>query len=627
MKHGFIKVAAATPRVTVADCKANGEEILKAIHEMEKEHVKLMVFPEFCITGYTCHDLFLQRCLLDSAWDELLHIADETKETDALIFVGVPLRHRGKLYNVAAALNHGRIVGFVPKTHIPNYNEFYEQRQFAGAEEEDVEFVDFLKGVKNEEDEFWDEIPFGTELIFECEEFPEFTVAAELCEDLWVPAPPSIRHAINGAHIIVNLSASDEMVGKDSYRRTLVSGQSARLICGYIYASAGEGESTQDLVFGGQNMIAENGSMLAESRRFENGIIYSEIDVQRLTDERRRMSTYPAVSTCSHTRVGFSVAEEETRLTRKYPQYPFVPSVKEERDERCEEILNIQAMGLKKRMEHIHSRSAVVGLSGGLDSTLALLVMARAFDRMGMPRDQIHCVTMPCFGTTDRTYQNACLARDSLIEKGYDAKRFHLVDSLRLSSGTAHLLLRAADIVENGGTAQQAEDDMRATLPRLSTHFIVDTLQYLHMGGRCSSIAFLAGSMLKLHPQINMIDGAMIAGEKFRGKLDRCIAQYEKKTVFDILDQIEPERIFLTHTLPDGPVEALAEEIRREVLAAHVGTEDEVLLETPLSETLFTGYTRLYIPVVVSAPGHKSGEIVHVRLGEYDGKRVRAALC
>ena len=372
MNHGFIKVAAATPRVTVADCKANGEEILKAIHEMEKEHVKLMVFPEFCITGYTCHDLFLQRCLLDSAWDELLHIAEETRETDALIFVGLPLRHRGKLYNVAAALNHGRIVGFVPKTHIPNYNEFYEQRQFAGAEEEDVEFVDFLKCEKNEEDEFWDEIPFGTELIFECKEFPEFTVAAELCEDLWVPAPPSIRHAVNGAHIIVNLSASDEMVGKDSYRRTLISGQSARLICGYIYASAGEGESTQDLVFGGQNMIAENGSMLAESRRFENGIIYSEIDVQRLADERRRMSTYPAVSTCSHTRVDFSVAEEETRLTRKYPQYPFVPSVKEERDERCEEILNIQAMGLKKRMEHIHSRSAVVGLSGGLDSTLAL---------------------------------------------------------------------------------------------------------------------------------------------------------------------------------------------------------------------------------------------------------------
>ena len=408
MKHGFIKVAAATPRVTVADCKANGEEILRAIREMEKEHVKLMVFPEFSITGYTCHDLFLQRCLLDSAWEELLHIAEETKETDALIFVGMPLRHRGKLYNVAAALNHGRIVGFVPKTHIPNYNEFYEQRQFAGAEEEDVEFVDFLKNDKNDEDEFWDEIPFGTDMIFECEEDPEFTVAAELCEDLWVPAPPSIRHAVNGAHIIVNLSASDEMVGKDSYRRTLVSGQSARLICGYIYASAGEGESTQDLVFGGQNMIAENGVILAEGKRFHNGIVCSEIDVQRLNDERRRLTTYQPADDSDHIKVCFHLNVEETKLTRKYSQYPFVPSRKEERDMRCDEILNIQAMGLKKRMDHIHCHKATVGLSGGLDSTLALLVIARAFDLSGADRKDIHCITMPCFGTTDRTYQNAC---------------------------------------------------------------------------------------------------------------------------------------------------------------------------------------------------------------------------
>ena len=397
MKHGFIKAAAGTPEITVADCEANRNAILKVIHKMEKEHAKLMVLPELCITGYTCQDLFLQRQLLDSAWHTLKKLAVATQQVDALIFLGLPMRHAGKLYNVAAVLNHGEILGFIPKTCIPNYNEFYEQRHFtSGSDCMDTHEVD---GV---------EIPFGTDLLFVCDECEELTVAAEICEDLWVPAPPSIRHAINGAHIIVNLSASDEMVGKDSYRRTLVSGQSARLICGYIYASAGEGESTQDLVFGGQNMIAENGSMLAESRRFENGIIYSEIDVQRLADERRRMSTYPAVSTCSHTRVDFSVAEEETRLTRKYPQYPFVPSVKEERDERCEEILNIQAMGLKKRMEHIHSRSAVVGLSGGLDSTLALLVMTRAFDRMGMPREQIHCVTMPCFGTTDRTYQNAC---------------------------------------------------------------------------------------------------------------------------------------------------------------------------------------------------------------------------
>ena len=397
MNQGFIKVAAGTPQVTVADCKANTRAILEVIREMETQHAKLMVLPELCITGYTCQDLFLQRRLLDSAWESLLTIAEETADVDALIFVGLPMRMNGKLYNVAAALNHGNILGFVPKTHIPNYNEFYEQRHFASGA--DV-WTDVTVGEES--------VPFASNLIFSCEGLPELTVGAEICEDLWVPLPPSVNLAQGGAHIIVNLSASDEMVGKDSYRRTLVSGQSARLICGYIYASAGEGESTQDLVFGGQNMIAENGSMLAESRRFENGIIYSEIDVQRLADERRRMSTYPAVSICSHTRVGFSVAEEETRLTRKYPQYPFVPSVKEERDERCEEILNIQAMGLKKRMEHIHSRSAVVGLSGGLDSTLALLVMARAFDRMGMPREQIHCVTMPCFGTTDRTYQNAC---------------------------------------------------------------------------------------------------------------------------------------------------------------------------------------------------------------------------
>ena len=397
MKQGFVKVAAASCAVAVADVRENTRVILETIHKMEGEGAKVMVLPELALTGYTCSDLFWQSQMIDAAKEGLKEIADGTKETDALIFVGLPWEQGGKLFNVAAVLCHGELLGVVPKKYLPNYNEFYELRHFTPGKEA-VTTTEF----------FGKEVPFGMNLLFQCEKMPRLKVAAELCEDLWVPAPPSIRHAINGAHIIVNLSASDEMVGKDSYRRTLVSGQSARLICGYIYASAGEGESTQDLVFGGQNMIAENGSMLAESRRFENGIIYSEIDVQRLADERRRMSTYPAVSTCSHTRVGFSVEEEETELTRTYPQYPFVPSVKEERDERCEEILNIQAMGLKKRMEHIHSKSAVVGLSGGLDSTLALLVMARAFDRMGMPREQIHCVTMPCFGTTDRTYQNAC---------------------------------------------------------------------------------------------------------------------------------------------------------------------------------------------------------------------------
>lgn len=397
MKNGYIKTAAATPYITVADCNANGNEIIRLIHEMEKEHVKVMTFPELCITGYTCQDLFLQRRLLDSAWETLLKITKETADVDALVFVGVPFRNHGKLYNVAAVLNRGEIIGLVPKTYLPNYGEFYEQRHFAsglGC----LEYVD-IEGKR---------VPFGTDILFICEEEPELVAAAEICEDLWVTLPPSVLHAQAGANLIVNLSASNEMVGKDSYRRDLVSGQSARLVCGYVYANAGEGESTQDLVFGGQNMIAENGVILAEGKRFHNGIVCSEIDVQRLNDERRRLTTYQPADDSDHIKVCFHLNVEETKLTRKYSQYPFVPSRKEERDMRCDEILNIQAMGLKKRMDHIHCHKATVGLSGGLDSTLALLVIARAFDLSGADRKDIHCITMPCFGTTDRTYQNAC---------------------------------------------------------------------------------------------------------------------------------------------------------------------------------------------------------------------------
>lgn len=397
MKQGFIKTAAATPRITVADCKANGEEILRLVRKMAKEHAKIMVFPELCITGYTCQDLFLQRRLLDSARDTLLWIAKETKETDALIFVGIPICFEGKLYNAAAALNRGKVLAIIPKTYLPNYGEFYEQRHFASGHE-NITYLN-LGG---------EEIPFGTNLILYSKEVPDLTVAAEICEDLWVPVPPSVHHAVAGARIIVNLSASNEMVGKESYRRKLVTGQSARLVCGYVYANAGEGESTQDLVFGGQNMIAENGVILSAGKRFENSVIYGEIDVKRLSDERRRLSTYPMEDQKGYVRIPFKVREEETILSRIFPKYPFVPDNLEERDLRCEEILNIQATGLKTRMEHIHCSRAMVGLSGGLDSTLALLVIARAFDMMGQKREKIHCVTMPCFGTTDRTYQNAC---------------------------------------------------------------------------------------------------------------------------------------------------------------------------------------------------------------------------
>ena len=397
MRDGFLKAAVGTPKTAVADCRKNADEILRLIGEMEQRKAKLMVFPELCITGYTCGDLFWQKALLEAAREELLRIAVKTKQTDALIFVGLPFAYGGKLYNIAAALNHGAVLGLIPKTHLPNYGEFYEARQFAPAPEETGEVI--LDGKK---------VPFGTRLLFACPEMEELTVAAEICEDLWVPDPPSIHHALAGATVLVNLSASDEVTGKDRYRRNLVAGQSARLVCAYLYATAGEGESTTDLVFGGQNLIGENGQILAEGKRFGNKTLYADLDLSYLTGERRRMTTFPAAENGDYRKIAFSLKKEETALERYFSPHPFLPDDRHEVEERCDEILNIQAMGLKKRLEHVHGTHAVLGISGGLDSTLALLVTARAFDLLGLPRDQITAVTMPGFGTTDRTYQNAC---------------------------------------------------------------------------------------------------------------------------------------------------------------------------------------------------------------------------
>ncbi len=397
MRDGFLKVAVGTPKTAVADCRKNADEILRLIGEMEQRKAKLMVFPELCITGYTCGDLFWQKALLEAAREEMLRIAAKTKQTDALIFVGLPFAYGGKLYNIAAALNHGAVLGLIPKTHLPNYGEFYEARQFAPAPEETGEVI--LDGKK---------VPFGTRFLFACPEMEELTVAAEICEDLWVPEPPSIHHALAGATVLVNLSASDEVTGKDRYRRNLVAGQSARLVCAYLYATAGEGESTTDLVFGGQNLIGENGQILAEGKRFGNKTLYADLDLSYLTGERRRMTTFPAAENGDYRKIAFSLKKEETALERYFSPHPFLPDDRHEVEERCDEILNIQAMGLKKRLEHVHGTHAVLGISGGLDSTLALLVTARAFDLLGLPRDQITAVTMPGFGTTDRTYQNAC---------------------------------------------------------------------------------------------------------------------------------------------------------------------------------------------------------------------------
>lgn len=418
MKHGFVKVAALTPKIRVADPAWNAEAILKKIKEAQENKAKIMVFPELCITGFTCQDLFLQERMLEEAKKALLRIKDGSRDVEALIFVGLPLERDGKLYNVAAALFKGKILGFVPKMCLPNYAEFYEVRHFVSGEEKPEDFI--FEGEK---------IPFGSHLLFSCANMQGLKVGCELCEDVWTVQPPSTAHAMAGATVIVNLSASNDTVGKGTYRKSLICATSARLLCGYIYTSAGDGESTQDLVFGGHNLIAENGSLLKEAKRFENQSIYTELDIHRLCHERRRMTTFKRQRAEDYREIFFELKEELTPLTRKFDSAPFVPSVKEERDLRCDEILSIQSMGLKKRYEHTNCQSAVIGVSGGLDSTLALLVTVRAFDMLGLDRSKILAVTMPCFGTTDRTYSNACKMAQTL---GTTLKEVNIRESVSL---------------------------------------------------------------------------------------------------------------------------------------------------------------------------------------------------
>lgn len=397
MKDGFIRVAAATPEVSVADCIFNAQETIKLMKAADAAGAKLVVFPELGLTGYTCGELFLQNTLLEGAAQALEAVSAASADLDVTAVVGLPLLVWGKLYNAAAVVNHGKVLAFVPKGNIPNYSEFYEKRYFT-------------EGIKEPEGINFNgrEVPFGMNMIFEADGMPEFKFAVEICEDLWVAAPPSISHAAAGALVIANLSASDEVTGKDDYRRRLVSGQSARLVSSYIYADAGEGESTTDLVFAGRNLIAENGRILKASKRFTTGLITADLDLEHLISERRRMTTYIQQADDTYKTVPFSMIKTDLQLQRDIDATPFIPHNENECEARCEEILTIQAYGLKKRLAHTNCKHAVVGISGGLDSTLALLVTARAFDMLHIPRKQIIAVTMPCFGTTDRTYNNAC---------------------------------------------------------------------------------------------------------------------------------------------------------------------------------------------------------------------------
>ena len=396
MRDGFVKVAVGTPEIRVADCAHNAQACIALMTEAAEQGVKVLCLPELCLTGYTCGDLFLQDTLLRGAEEALGEVLSASKELDLFLAVGLPVRAGGKLYNCAALLCRGELLGLVPKTHLPNYGEFYEKRWFEPAPEE--EFLGLtLCG---------QEVFLGKRQLFQCDTLPELTIGVEICEDLWAPVPPSVTLATHGATLILNLSASNETVGKAGYRRSLVAGQSGRLLCGYLYADAGEGESTTDLVFAGHNLIAENGTVLAEER-FASGLTVTEVDVGRLAFERRRNTTFPAAGQERMDWSSFSLEMTDTALTRPVSQNPFVPEDGGHLDERCHEILTIAALGLKKRLSHARAKTAVVGLSGGLDSTLALLITARAMALLQRPMTDIIAITMPCFGTTARTKSNA----------------------------------------------------------------------------------------------------------------------------------------------------------------------------------------------------------------------------
>ncbi|WP_250277899.1 NAD(+) synthase [[Clostridium] colinum] len=397
MQYGFVRVASATPNIKVSNCFYNAKNIIEYIKKAHKNNVSLIVFPELCITGYTCSDLFLQDSLIQDSKKALKQILEETKNFNITCVVGMPIEFLGKLYNCAICFYKGKILGIVPKTYMPNYNEFYEKRHFNKLENNctftDKDICDY-------------DISFGN-IIFQVENVKNFTFAIEICEDLWSVIPPSSNYVLNGANIILNLSASNEIAGKSIYRKELVKNQSARCICVYIYSSAGEGESTTDLVFSGHNLIFENGRLLSESTPFKNEIIYADIDLEYINNERRKNTTFNSKISELYPIKKYNMENISFDIKRYIDPMPFVPKDENKRALRCKEIIDIQAYGLKKRIQHIGIKNVVVGISGGLDSTHALIVINHTFELLNYDKKGIITVTMPCFGTTDRTYNNA----------------------------------------------------------------------------------------------------------------------------------------------------------------------------------------------------------------------------
>ena len=399
MKHGFFKVAAASPDVTVANCSANVQEMIKVAESAHKDGVRMLVFPELSVTGYTCADLFYSEVLIESAISALSDYLAKAKIGDMISIIGLPIFVNDKIYNCAAFCQNKQILGIVPKTNISNYGEYYESRHFAKFTGDTI-LIDICG----------ETIPFGTNLIFSATDMPTLKIGIEICEDLFVAVPPSSKLAMAGATVIANPAASSELVGKDDYRRMLVTSQSARTISGYVFANAFKGESTTDSVFCGHSIIAEDGNIIAERKPFdsdEKEYTVSEIDLQRISHERRRINTHTTSSTDDFCFVDFSLKEEPATLSRKISSSPFAPEDKSELASRCETILDIQARGLAQRIVKAYASSVVVGISGGLDSCLALIVCAKAMDILARPRTDILGVTMPCFGTTSRTKSNA----------------------------------------------------------------------------------------------------------------------------------------------------------------------------------------------------------------------------
>lgn len=402
MKDGFVRIGCASFDIKLGNVKENAKNMIEYIQKANEEQIKVLVFPELSLTGYTIEDLFYQKRVLNEVYEQLETILDITYDLDMFIVIGAPLVHMNKLYNCAIAINGGEILGVVPKTYVPTYHEFYEGRHFASAPSQTTEIM--ING---------NYYSFGTDIIFEDFCHQHLKIAIEICEDLWVPLPPSARHCLNGATLILNPSASNNLTSKSDYRRSLVSSHSARLICGYAYCNAGLGESTTDVVFSNHHIIAENGMILEEAVQYEEGMIYTDMDLDKLVSERIEMSTYESRNDNYHY-VAFELDDQDLELDRYYDPHPFVPGDKEKRALRCQEVFDIQIHGLIQRLKAAHIKKVVIGISGGLDSTLALLVASMAYQKLGYPSTDIIAVTMPCFGTTSRTKNNALKMMEEL---------------------------------------------------------------------------------------------------------------------------------------------------------------------------------------------------------------------